>query len=198
VLASPPRWSLPSRICGAFQPEAPHKPVHDIGRRARSMRRPAHSKGLRDLLCVSDGHPGGDREFCFRGPSHSVHGPQFAIMATRENKPLACRSAEPPIGIEPMTYALREACACATQPLPAQIARLTALTTPFAVGFPGHPFHESFHARGVLSPLHVKIPLSGRAQQPPSISTKPVSPSPPRPRARPTDDHVVIRSILRQ
>ena len=73
-------------MCGAFQPEAPHQRVHDIGRRARSMRRLAHSKGLRDLLCVSDGRPGGDREFCFRGPSHSVHGPRFAIMATRENE----------------------------------------------------------------------------------------------------------------
>jgi hypothetical protein len=71
------------------------------------MRRLAHSEDLRDLLCVPDGHPGGDREFCFRGPSHSVHGPRLAIMATCENKPLACRFAEPPIGIEPMTYALR-------------------------------------------------------------------------------------------
>lgn len=33
---------------------------------------------------------------------------------------------EPPIGIEPMTYALREACARATKPLPAQTARRMA------------------------------------------------------------------------
>ena len=56
-----------------------------------------------------------------------------------------------------MTYALREARAYAIPPLAAQIARLMALTAPFAVGFPGHPFHEPFHARGVLSPLCVKV-----------------------------------------
>ncbi len=42
--------------------------------------------------------------------------------------------------------ALREACAHATQALPAQIAGLMALTAPFAVGFSGLPFHEPFHA----------------------------------------------------
>ena len=56
-----------------------------------------------------------------------------------------------------MTYALREARAHATQPLPAQIARLIALIAPFAAGFPSHSFHEPFHARGVLSPQRVKV-----------------------------------------
>ena len=44
---------------------------------------------------------------CFRGPSHSVHGLGVAIMGARKIRLLTCKSVEPPIGIEPMTYALR-------------------------------------------------------------------------------------------
>src|SRR5450755_2067366 len=110
------------------------------------MRRLSHSEDLRNLLCVSDGRPADDREFCFRGPSHSVHGPRFAIMATRETKPMTCRYAEPPIGIEPMTYALREACSRAPQPLPAQTARRIAREALIPLEFHGLSFHDPFHA----------------------------------------------------
>jgi hypothetical protein len=42
-----------------------------------------------------------------------------------------------------------------------------ALTAPFAVGFPGHPFHEPFHAKGVLLPLWVKVsPIGAGPLQP--------------------------------
>jgi len=113
------------------------------------MKRLAHSEDLRHLLCVSDGRPAGDREFCFRGPSHSVHEPRFAIMPTRNNKPLACRYAEPPIGIEPMTYALREACALATQALPAQTARRMAREALIPLEFRDLPVHAPVHAKSV-------------------------------------------------
>jgi hypothetical protein len=139
VPARPPRWRLPSRIYGAFQPEAPYQPVHDISRRARSTRRLAHSEDLRNPLCVSGGRPADDREFCFRGPSHSVHGPRFAIMATSKNEPLTCIYAEPPIGIEPMTYALREVCSLASDALAALMARGIALTASAALGLSGDP-----------------------------------------------------------
>ena len=43
----------------------------------------------------------------FRGPSHSVHGPGAMIIATHRQELLTCSVFEPPIGIEPMTYALR-------------------------------------------------------------------------------------------
>jgi len=43
----------------------------------------------------------------FHGPSHSVHGPGSVIMETPRNDLLTCNVSEPPIGIEPMTYALR-------------------------------------------------------------------------------------------
>ena len=43
----------------------------------------------------------------FRGPSRPVHGPGSVIIATPRNGPLTCNATEPPIGIEPMTYALR-------------------------------------------------------------------------------------------
>ena len=110
------------------------------------MRRLTHSEDLRNLPCVSDGRPADDREFCFRGPSHSVHGPRFAIMATRKNKPLACRSAEPPIGIEPMTYALRGACSLPARALAAQIASIIAVTALAALALSGDPVHKPVHA----------------------------------------------------
>jgi hypothetical protein len=44
---------------------------------------------------------------------------------------------EPPIGIEPMTYALREAWPGALGALPAPIARIIALTAPTTVGLSG-------------------------------------------------------------
>ena len=45
-------------------------------------------------------------------------------------------SVEPPIGIEPMTYALREARPAALYALPAQMARLTSLNAPSAQDVP--------------------------------------------------------------
>ena len=47
------------------------------------------------------------RKLPLRGPSHPVHGLGLAIIETRKISPLTCNSIEPPIGIEPMTYALR-------------------------------------------------------------------------------------------
>jgi hypothetical protein len=54
---------------------------------------------------------------------------------------------EPPIGIEPMTYALRGARAVAAHALAAPIARIIALTAPTTLGLSGTPFHEPFHGR---------------------------------------------------
>jgi hypothetical protein len=53
---------------------------------------------------------------------------------------------EPPIGIEPMTYALREARSLAAHALPAPIAREIALTALTALGLSGDPVHEPVHA----------------------------------------------------
>jgi len=55
---------------------------------------------------------------------------------------------EPPIGIEPVTYALRVACCLPAHALPAPIARIIALTAPMTLGLSGTPFHEPFHGRG--------------------------------------------------
>jgi len=55
---------------------------------------------------------------------------------------------EPPIGIEPMTYALREARDLAAYALAAPIARLSARMALAALGLPGDPFHGPFHAQG--------------------------------------------------
>jgi hypothetical protein len=52
---------------------------------------------------------------------------------------------EPPIGIEPMTYALRGARALTAHALAAPMA-LTALA---ALGLSTDPFHDPFHARGL-------------------------------------------------
>ena len=59
---------------------------------------------------------------------------------------------EPPIGIEPMTYALREARARAAHALAALIARKIALTAPAALELSGDPVHEPVHARGAAFP----------------------------------------------
>ena len=55
-------------------------------------------------------------------------------------------SVEPPIGIEPMTYALREAREYAAQPLPAQTTWRITLEALIALEFRGHSFHDPFHA----------------------------------------------------
>ena len=56
---------------------------------------------------------------------------------------------EPPIGIEPMTYALREARSRAAHTLAAPIPRIIALTALAALGLSKDPFHEPFHARAL-------------------------------------------------
>src|SRR5690348_7944245 len=55
---------------------------------------------------------------------------------------------EPPIGIEPMTYALRGACALPAHALAAPTAPAIALTALAALGLSGYPVHEPVHARG--------------------------------------------------
>ena len=69
-------------------------------------------------------------------------------MGMRKLRPLTCRSAEPPIGIEPMTYALRGTYAPATDALAAPIARQIAQEALATLGLSGHPVHEPVHARG--------------------------------------------------
>ena len=53
---------------------------------------------------------------------------------------------EPPIGIEPMPYALREARCLPAQALAAPIARVIALTALTPLGLSGDPVHEPVHA----------------------------------------------------
>ena len=48
---------------------------------------------------------------------------------------------EPPIGIEPMTYALRGPCSLAAHALAAQMAPKIALTALAALGLSKDPFH---------------------------------------------------------
>jgi hypothetical protein len=53
---------------------------------------------------------------------------------------------ELPIGIEPMTYALREACSRPPHALAAPIAPVIALTTPAALGLSDDSVHEPVHS----------------------------------------------------
>ncbi len=69
-------------------------------------------------------------------------------MGTCKIRPLTCSSVEPPIGIEPMTYALRGARSLTGHALAAALAWIIALTALAALGLFGMPFHEAFHARG--------------------------------------------------
>ena len=65
---------------------------------------------------------------------------------------LTCRYVEPPIGIEPMTYALREARSQATHALAAPMAPAIARMALAALGLSGDPVHEPVHARDPASP----------------------------------------------
>ena len=56
---------------------------------------------------------------------------------------------EPPIGIEPMTYALREARRRAAHALAALIARIIALMALAALGLSGDRVHEPVHAEAL-------------------------------------------------
>jgi hypothetical protein len=53
---------------------------------------------------------------------------------------------EPPIGIEPMTYALRGACSLPARALAAQIASIIAVTALAALALSGDPVHKPVHA----------------------------------------------------
>jgi hypothetical protein len=70
------------------------------------------------------------------------------IIATHRKELLTCSVFEPPIGIEPMTYALREVRDPAAYALAAPIAPIIALTALAALGLSGDPVHEPVHARG--------------------------------------------------
>ena len=71
---------------------------------------------------------------------------------------------EPPIGIEPMTYALREARDLAAHALAVPIARKIAQMALTALGLSGDPFHDPFHARGPYTPaiLTADLPIAAR------------------------------------
>src|SRR5262249_17539325 len=84
------------------RPDDPHVslpalPAEERGCLPASPRRIASSLTLRD------------RGRCLRGPSNSVHEAKFMTTIASQKPALPCALSEPPIGIEPMTYALREA-----------------------------------------------------------------------------------------
>ena len=64
---------------------------------------------------------------------------------------LTCRYVEPPIGIEPMTYALRGERSRAAHALAAPIARAVASIALATLGLSGDPVHEPVHDRGAGS-----------------------------------------------
>ena len=102
----------------------------------------------RELLDVASG-----------GGGHGVTITRIADIrsTTRSTRPnvsvrITLTSWEPPIGIEPMTYALRGARAAAAHALAAPIARAIAQMALAALGLSGDPVHEPVHARDPASP----------------------------------------------
>jgi hypothetical protein len=98
----------------------------------------------RELLDVASG-----------GGGHGVTITRIADIrsTTRSTEPnisvrIKMSSWEPPIGIEPMTYALRGTCDLAAHALTAPIAPVIALMALAAQGISGDPVHEPVHARG--------------------------------------------------
>ena len=64
---------------------------------------------------------------------------------------------EPPIGIEPMTYALRGARQRAPHALAAPIARVMARMALAALGLSGDPVHARGLPPPAILPLHVNV-----------------------------------------
>jgi len=67
---------------------------------------------------------------------------------------------EPPIGIEPMTYALRETRSLPAHALAAPTAQEIALVALAALGLSGEPVHEPVHARSPASPAILLLCVS--------------------------------------
>src|SRR6266581_970579 len=104
--------------------------------RARDLSRLAHSNifGITlHLLCVSGGRSLAI-EIAVSWTESLGPRARIAIVRTRKIRRLTCSSVEPPIGIEPMTYALRGACSPAAHALAALIAPAIALTALAALG----------------------------------------------------------------
>jgi hypothetical protein len=89
-------------------------------------------------------------------------------MARPRNELLTCNASEPPIGIEPMTYALRVTWSLPAHALAALIAQDIALTALAALGLSTDPFHDPFHARGLAHA--VLFAVRGKAPEPPVMS----------------------------
>jgi len=64
---------------------------------------------------------------------------------------------EPPIGMEPMTYALREPCSLALRALAAPIAPAIALMALAALGLSGDPVHDPVPPGGGASRCPVTV-----------------------------------------
>ena len=88
---------------------------------------------------------------------------------------------EPPIGIEPMTYALRGARARAAHALAAPIAPATALMTPAALELSGESVHESVHG-----PRPPSSPVSPSSPKPAALTSRSPTPSTPGDSGRPS------------
>jgi hypothetical protein len=105
--------SPPRRAGSALAGNSPRKsggglPASLAASRARDLSRLAHSEDLQRFSACS-GIACWRSRLLLCGPSHSIHGSGSAIIGTCKIGPITCNFIEPPIGIEPMTYALREA-----------------------------------------------------------------------------------------
>jgi len=97
---------------------------------------------------------------------------------------MTCSSVEPPIGIEPMTYALREARDLAAYALAAPIAPIIALMALAALGLSDDPVHEPVHARDLCasSSCYLSNPAEGAVMRPRAGSSRRRLPAPERDR----------------
>jgi len=73
---------------------------------------------------------------------------------------------EPPIGIEPMTYASRGACSLAPHAFAAPIARAIARAALTVLGLSKDPFHEPFHDRGCCVTRILLLCVTARSLHP--------------------------------
>ena len=72
-------------------------------------------------------------------------------MGTRKISPLTCNYVGQPIGIEPMTYALRGTCDLAAHALAAPMAPVIALMALAALGLSGNSVHKPVHEQEAVA-----------------------------------------------
>src|SRR6266487_1361333 len=136
----------PSRSPGHPGPSLRLTPGDQQGQHLPSISHDGCTRGGQECFALSWDRPRRGRP-ALRAPCTTPS----RIIATHRKKPLTCSVFEPPIGIEPMTYALRGTRDLAAHALTAPMARAIARMAPAALGLSGNPVHKPVHEQEAVA-----------------------------------------------